>query len=67
MPLPGWIDKVTDVLSRKRAPEWTPPPVPPAPGTQAAYDAKMVDMNKNNPHFKNVDNSGLTKEPIGGQ
>ena len=29
---------------------------------QQAYDAKVKAMNANNPHFTNVDNSGLTTE-----
>lgn len=31
---------------------------------QLQYEARERAMNRKNPYFKNVDNSGLTKEPI---
>ena len=38
------------------------PIVPAKTPQQAAYEAKEKTMNRNNPYYKNVDNSGLTKE-----
>jgi hypothetical protein len=41
-----------------------------APGPVAGPTPQQIDetkekaMNRNNPYYKNVDNSGLTKEPL---
>ena len=67
------LRKVADTLENagKKAP--APQPSPPAEAKtpqQRQYEAREKAMNRNNPHYnpvprmKNVDNSGLTKEPI---
>ena len=51
--------KVADAISV------APTPGKPSPDdAQRQYEAREKAMNRNNPHYRNVDNSGLTKERL---
>jgi hypothetical protein len=56
---PGIVKNVNNALTTAAA------KVPKVNDPQAMYEARERAMNANNPYYKNVDNSGFTKEPIG--
>jgi|WetSurMetagenome_2_1015567.scaffolds.fasta_scaffold1349217_2 hypothetical protein len=65
---PNFVKKINTALTPNQP--GASPPQPPQPNpnaAQAAFEANEKAMNKNNPYYKNVDNSGFSKESIGGK
>jgi hypothetical protein len=65
---PNFVKKINTALTPNQP--GVPPPQAAQPNpnaAQAAYEAREKAMNKGNPYYQNVDNSGFSKEPIGGK